>query len=186
MTTTNGSALITGIYAGLTNTFSVLANASPEGVTLSSISKARSNTALASSLNPTFASYIQTNFSTLDKNGDGVINASELSTLTNQISTQGLTRQQLSQLGSASGMSGQSLEQVLDHFSDIDANHDGKVTTAEISAYTIKSSEEKKKTEFANKAATNMSMFYGNDDSSAVDNTSILDYRYMNNGNNNS
>lgn len=184
MSTTNGSSIFTGIYAGLTNTFSVLANASPSGVTLSSISSARSNTALAATLNPTFASYIQTNFSTLDKDGDGVISSSELSTLTTQISTQGLTRQQLTQLGPASGMSNQSLEQVLEHFSDIDANHDGKVTTAEISAYTIKSAEDKKKTEFANKAATNMSMFYGNDDSSAVDSSSILDYRYMNSGNN--
>lgn len=181
MTNTNGSALITGISSGLINTFGVLANASPNGVTLSSISSARSNTALAATLNPTFASYIQTNFSSLDKNGDGIISASELTTITNQISKQGLTRSQLTQLGTASGMSNQSLEQVLEHFNDIDANHDGKVTTAEISAYTIKSAEDKKKTEFANKAATNMSVFYGSEDSSAADSSSLLDYKRMDN-----
>jgi len=183
MSTTNGSSIFAGIQAGLTSTLSILANNSPNGVTPSSISAARSNAALANSLNPTFASYIQTNFSSLDKDGDGVIGASELTTLTNQISTQGLTRAQLTQLGPASGISNQTLEQVLEHFNDIDANKDGKVTTAEISAYSINAAADKKKTEFANKAASNMSMFYGSEDSGNGDYSSILDHRNLTDGN---
>lgn len=183
MSASNGNSLFTGIYAGLTNTYSILANASPTGVTMASITAARSNTALASSLNPTFASYIQTNFSALDKDKDGVVSAAELSSLTHQISTQGLTQTQLMQLGTASGLSSETLEQVLQHFSNIDTNHDGKVSAAEIKAYSIKQAEDKKKTEFANRAATNMSVFYGDDNSSASDATSILDAITGNNNN---
>jgi len=177
----NSSSLFSGITSGLTSTYSILANASTSGVTLSSIASARANTTLASTLNPTFASYIQTNFASLDKDGSGVLSATEVSNLTNQMNTQGMTRSQLAQLGAASGMTGDALSQVLDHFSDIDANHDGKVTSAEISSYKITSAAEKKKTEFRNQAATNMSMFYGSEDSSAADSSSLLDFKYMNN-----
>ena len=177
----SGSSLLSGIYSGLTSTYSLLAQQSTGGVTLASIAAARTNTSNTNVLNQNFASYLQTNFSSLDKNNDGIIGANELTNFTNQISSQGMTQAQLTQLGSASGLSTSALEQVLDHFSDIDTNHDGKVTTAEISAYNITSSEDKKKTEFANKAATNMSVFYGDDSSSAADSSSILDFKYSKN-----
>lgn len=182
MSTLNGSSLLTGITSGLTSTYSILANASSGGVTLESINAARSNTALATTLNPTFASYIQTNFATIDADRDGVLSAKELSNMTNKISTQGVTQAQLSQLGTATGMSSETLEQVLQHFSDIDTNHDGRVTNAEITAYSLRSAEETKKMEFANKAAKNMSVFYGDDDASA-DSASLLSFKYMNNNN---
>lgn len=175
----NGTSLFTGVYSGLNTTFSTLANANADGVTLESITAARSNTTLNSSLNQTFASYMQTNFSSFDKDGDGVLSATEMSDFTNNLSTQGMTQSQLVQLGSASGLSTGTLEQVLNHFNEVDANKDGKVTMAEISAYGINSEAEKKKTEFANKAATNMSTFYGNEDSSAANSSSMLDYRYL-------
>ncbi len=76
-------------------------------------------------------------------------------------------------------MATKTLEQVLEHFSTIDANHDGKVTTAEISAYNITASMEKKRSEFASKAADDMSVFYGSDTSTST--TSLLDYKYGNN-----
>jgi len=178
MSTLNGQSLFTGIASGLNSTYSVLANASTDGVTLKSILAAKNNTALNNSLNQTFASYIQENFSNLDTDKNGKLSSTELSNLTNMISTKGLTAAQLSQLGTATGMSTKTLEQVLEHFSTIDANHDGKVTTAEISAYNITASMEKKKTEFANKAADNMSVFYGSDTASST--TSLLDYKYGN------
>lgn len=180
MSTLNGSSLLTGITSGLTSTYSILANASSGGVTLNSIAAARSNTAFATTLNPTFASYIQTNFASIDTDRDGVLSAKELSAMTNKISTQGVTQAQLTQLGTATGMSSETLEQVLQHFSDIDTNHDGRVTNAEITAYSLKSAEETKKMEFANKAAKNMSVFYGDDDA-AADSASLLAFKYMNN-----
>ena len=171
----NGTALLSGIYSGLTSTYSLIANQYPSGVTLANLSAARTNPTLNASLNQTFASYIQSNFSSLDKDKNGVISSTEMSALANKISTQGLTAAQLTQLGTASGLSTDALQQILTHFSQIDANGDGKVTTAEISAYNVTSAEDKKKTEFSTRAATNdMSVFYGNDSSSADDSSSLL------------
>mgnify|MGYP001809674938 CR=1 FL=1 len=175
MTTTNGSALFTGIYSGLTSTYSLIANNYTDGVTLANVSAAKTNSSLQSSLNSTFASYIQSNFSSLDADKDGVISSSEMSNLANKISTQGLTATQITQLGTASGLSTEALEKILEHFSEIDANGDGKVTTAEISAYNVTSKADEKKAEYADRAATNdMSVFYGASDSSSEDSSSLL------------
>jgi Ca2+-binding EF-hand superfamily protein len=177
-------SIFSGITSGLTNTYSILSQASSGQITLSSIAAAQSNSTYAASINPTFASYIQTNFANLDSNHDGVLGSSEINKLTTTINTTGLTSAQLSQLGSASGLSSNDLSQVLEHFSDIDANHDGKVTAAEISAYKLRSAEDKEKTEFRNKAATNMSVYYGSEDdtSSAPDSSSLLAFKYWNTG----
>jgi Ca2+-binding EF-hand superfamily protein len=176
METLNGSALLSGIYSGLTNTYSLIANQYPEGVTLANISAARANPSLNTSLNQTFASYMQSNFSSLDTDKNGIINSSEMNALSNQISTMGLTASQLMQLGTASGISGETLSKVLENFSKIDVNGDGKVTTAEISAYNITSAAEEKKEEYSTRAATtDMSIFYGSEDTSSIDSSSLLD-----------
>lgn len=187
MAYSNNGGIFAGVSAGLLSTYSTLANASgTSGVTLSSIASAQTNTSLSGHLNPTFASYIQSNFSSLDKDGDGVLSTSELSNFTNTINSTGMTAAQLSQLGSACGLSGETLNQVLEHFAQIDANGDGKVTSAEISAFKLKSAMENKKTEFANKAATNMSVFYSDDNASAnANSSSLVAFKYMNTGNNN-
>lgn len=175
-----------GITAGLTNTYSVLAQASQGKITLSSIAAAQSNSQFANQINPTFASYIQTNFANLDSNHDGVLGSAEISKLTTSINTTGLTAAQLSQLGAASGISGNDLSQVLEHFADIDANHDGKVTAAEISSYKLRSAEDKEKTIFKNKMAADMSIYYGNDDTSGTpDASSLLSFKYWNDGSSN-
>lgn len=184
MSTLSGAGLFSGISSGLTGTISLMANAYPGGLTLSNIADARTNPKLANYLNPTFASYIQTNFSSLDSDKDGMLGPKDLSTLTNKIMAQGLTAAQLTQLGAATGLAGTALEQVLAHFNDIDANHDGKVTMAEISAYNVTSASEKKKTEFMNKAAANQSVFYGDENaSSAANSSSLLSFKYLDDNN---
>jgi len=177
-------SLFSGITSGLNSTFSLLSTASQGSVTLANIAAAQSNTTYAPYINPTFASYIQTNFATLDTNHDGILEANEISQVTNSINATGLTSAQISQLGAASGLSSNDLSQVLEHFNDIDANHDGKVTAAEISAYKLRSAEDKEKTEFRNKAAADMSIYYGNDDeaSATPDSSSLLAYKYWNTG----
>lgn len=170
------SSLFSGVTSGLNNAFSILTTASSGSVTASSISSAMGNKTYASSLNSGFASYILSNFATLDKDGDGIINATEVSNLSNSIAKSGLTAAQLSQLGPAAGLSDETLEQVLEHFADIDANHDGKVTSAEISGYKITSAMDTKKDEFNNKMAANQSLFYG-DDSTTNDSSSLLAYK---------
>lgn len=176
----SGISLLSGITSGLTNTYSLLASQYPNGLTLENITSARGNTSLTTMLNQNFAAYMQTNFSSLDKNKDGKIDATEMTNFTNNLSAQGFTQAQLTQLGTATGMSTNALEQVLAHFNEIDTNHDGKVTNAEISAFSILSNEEKKKTEFSNQFASNMSVFYGDDDSSSASASSMVDFMYMN------
>lgn len=172
-----------GITSGLTSTYSVLAQASQGKITLSSIAAAQSNSQYAQQINPTFASYIQTQFANLDSNHDGILGSTEINKLTTSINITGLTAAQLSQLGAASGLSANDLSQVLEHFSDIDANHDGKVTAAEISAYKLKSAEDQKKTEYRNKAAADMSIYYADENASnEPDASSLLAYKYYNAG----
>ncbi len=181
------SSLFSGITSGLTSAYSILANASSGKVTLDNINTIRSDSSYATTLNQTFASYIQTNFSSLDKDNDGILSSVELTNLTNSINSTGLTSAQLSQLGTASGLSGDTLTQVLEHFADIDKNGDGKVTSAEIAAYKLTSAMDKKKTEFSNRAAANQSVFYGDENaSSAANSSSMLDYKYWNTGSNSS
>lgn len=174
------SSLFTGITSGLNGTFSILSKAANGSVTADSISNAMGSTSYASSLNPSFASYIASNFGSIDKDGNGTLTATEMSDLSNTIARTGLTAAQLSQLGTASGLSTETLEQVLEHFADIDANHDGKITSAEVSGYKITSAMEQKKDEFNNKMATNQSMFYDSDTSTA-DAGSMMAYKYWGN-----
>lgn len=184
MSTLSGSSLFAGITSGLTSTYSILANASSGNVTLSNIASTMGNSAYSGSINPTFASYIQSNFSSLDTNHDGTLSSAELSQVTNMMNATGMTRAQLSQLGSATGLSSQQMGQVLDHFVEIDTNGDGRVTAAEINAYNLTSAMEKKETEFKNRAAATMSVFYGDEDAgSKTDSSSLLSYKYLNNSN---
>ena len=120
---------------------------------------------------------MSTNFNSVDSNKDGIISADEIQKLMNNIATQGLTREQIISLGASSGLTGSLQETVLAHFDDIDANHDGKVTSQEISAYGVNSKVEKQKVADRNRVVNNMSLFYG--DSSEKYEGSLLDYRYL-------
>ena len=70
------------------------------------------------------------------------------------------------------------MTEILEHFDEIDTNGDGKITDAEISAFTVNSAKQEKMDEFRMKAASNMSTFYGSDSSDTSDTYSILSYKY--------
>ena len=182
----NGNSLLSGIYAGLTNTYSYLASKNPDGVTLDSITKARTDTTSNQYLNPTFASYLQTNFGSIDKDGDGIISSDEMSNLTNRMSAQGLTKEELTQMyaSGASGLSTDTINNILEHFDEMDTNHDGRITSAEISAYSVNSARMEKEDEFNNKFATDMSVFYGSESSSTDGTYSMLSYKYKSSNSN--
>lgn len=184
MTNSGGNSLLTGIYSGLTNTYSYLAAKYPNQVTLENINAARTDTKSANLINQSFASYMQTNFANIDKNGDGIISADEMSKTVNNMSTQGLTKEELTQLyaSGGSGLSASTMENILNNFDAMDTNHDGRITGAEISAYDLNCSRQKKEDEFNARFANNMSVFYGNEDES-TDSYSILSYKYSNNKN---
>lgn len=184
MSGSNGNSLFAGIYSGLTNTYSYLAAQHPNQVTLENINKTRTDTNSANYLNQSFASYLETNFSNIDKDKDGIISANEMSELTDTLSTQGLTKEELTQLYSsgASGLSTSTMENILNNFDAMDTNHDGRITSAEISAYDLTCSRMKKEDEFNARKASDMSVFYGSEDSSG-DSYSLLSYKYSNNKN---
>ncbi len=177
----NGSSLFTGINAGISNSFSILSSQYTEGITRENLNKALTNTNVTNTAyGATFASYLTNNFNSVDVNHDGKISADEVQKLMNNIATQGLTRDQIISLGAANGMTNSLQETVLAHFDDIDTNHDGKVTSQEISQYGVNSKLEKQKTADKNRIVNNMSIFYGSDNSDKYEG-SLLDYRYLDN-----
>jgi len=180
MANSNGSSLLTGIYAGLTNTYSYLASQYPNGLTLDNITEARTDSTKTQYINPTFASYLQSNFAKIDADGDGIITSEEMTNLTNRMSAQGLTKEELTQMyaSGASGLSTDTINNILEHFDDMDTNHDGRITSSEISAYSVNSSRMEKEDEFNNKFASDMSVFYGSESSSTDGAYSMLSYKY--------
>jgi len=175
----SGSSIIANISSNLTNTYSYLASLYPEdGVTYKNITAARNDTSNYLTLNQSFASYLQSNFSTFDKDGDGVISADEMTKATNTISSSGVSKSELSQLAASGAYSSETISKILDNFDSIDTNHDGRVTSAEISAYTYSCNKQEKIDEENYKKATGTSIFYGDDTSADVSSYSILSYRY--------
>lgn len=179
--TASGASIISNISSGLTNTYSYLASLYPQdGVTYKNITAAKNDTTNYLTLNQSFASYLQNNFSTIDKDGDGVISAAEMTNVTNTISSSGVSRTELSQLAASGSYSSEMVSKILENFDEIDTNHDGRVTSAEISSFTYSCNKREKIDEENYKKATNMSLFYGDEDSSEPSSYSILSYRYKN------
>lgn len=178
--TSAGSSIITSFSSNLANTYSYLAALFPkDGVTYKNITEARKDNTNYLTLNQPFAAYLQNNFKTLDKDGDGVISPEEMQNLTNTLSTAGVSRAELSQLVSTGAYSSEMVNKILEHFDEIDTNHDGRVTNAEINAFSHSCNKQAKIDEENYRKATGTSIFYGSDDSSTdVSSYSILSYRY--------
>lgn len=171
---------LSGIYAGLNSTYAYLASQYKDGLTLENIAEARTKTDNTNNLNQTFASYLQTNFSALDADGDGILSTEEANNSLNQMSASGLTKAQLTQLqaSGASGISNSDYSYILENFESIDSNGDGRITDAEIAAFKLTAARMEKEDEMNDKFATNMSTFYGSESSSSVGSYSILSYKY--------
>ena len=178
----SGSSIIASISSNLSNTYSYLASLYPEdGVTYKNITAARNDNTNYLTLNQPFATYLQNNFQTLDKDGDGVISADEMNNLTNTISTSGVSRTELTQLAASGAYSTDMINKILEHFDDMDTNHDGRITSAEISSFTHSCNKQEKIDEENYKKATQTSVFYGDDNASTdVSSYSILSYKYKN------
>ena len=173
----DGTSMFAGINSGFQNTFTQLTSKYSDGLTLENLtSSLQDSNLMNTTYGATFASYMTSNFSNLDSDGDGKISASEIQNLMTQMATQGLTREQIASLGGASGLTTSLQETVLNHFDQIDKNKDGKVSNQEIQAYGVESSLEKQKIADRNRMVNNMSMFY---DTDANYEGSLLDYRYL-------
>lgn len=187
MSNFSASSLFAGVNAGVTNSYAILSNLYSGGITQKNLASALTNTnVLTSQYGATFASYLSQNFGTLDKNGDGKLTEKEINKLTSQISTKGLTRDQVSSLGSMSGVSANAQATVLDHFNDIDTNHDGYVSSGEVQAYILQSKIENRKQTDQNKMINRTSLFYGDDDPDSKTYSSLLSYKWIQDDNKNS
>ena len=178
----SGSSIIASISSNLSNTYSYLASLYPEdGVTYKNITAARNDNTNYLTLNQPFATYLQNNVQTLDKDGDGVISADEMNNLTNTISTSGVSRTELTQLMMSGAYSTDMVNKILEHFDEMDTNHDGRITSAEISSFTHSCNKQEKIDEENYRKATQTSVFYGDDNASTdVSSYSILSYKYKN------
>ena len=105
-----------------------------------------------------------------------------MNNLSNTLSTQGLTKEELTQLyaSGSSGLSDSTMTKILEHFDEMDTNHDGRITSAEISAYDVNCARMEVEDDFNNRKATDMSVFYG-DSSASTDTYSLLSYKYKSN-----
>lgn len=175
----DGTSMFTGVNAGFTNAFAQLSGQYADGITLENLNKALTNINITNTAyGATFASYMTNNFNSIDSDRDGVISAEEIQNLMSQMATQGMTREQLMTLAGATGMSSSLTQTVLEHFNEIDKNHDGKVSNQEIQTYGVESDLEKRKIDDRNRLVNNMSMYYDVDDTYEG---SLLDYRYLDN-----
>ncbi len=129
------------------------------GLTLQNIVNPTDEAKKTANLNYNFSQYLASNFSSIDMDGDGIISESDLSQYTSNLSASGLTYNQLVQLCSQ-GTTNSLLETVLNNFSEIDANGDGRVTSAEISGYGINKELEEVKEKYPKVDPEQMSMFY--------------------------
>ena len=180
MSKLSGSSLFTGVNAGVANSYAILSNLYSDGLTQKNLTKALSNNSvLTSQYGTTFASYLSQNFSSLDKNKNGTLSADEVQTLMNQLSTQGMTRAQIQSLGSMSGISAETQATILDHFNDIDTNHDGYVSNAEVQGYTLQSKLENQKTKDQNRMINHTSLFYGDENANNSSSSSLLSYKWL-------
>lgn len=179
MSLTNGQALFANALSGLQNTYSILAKNTTNtgGITIDDLTNPSTTVVQQLGGNMSFAQFLTSNFSAIDKDGDGTISATDMSNLTNKLSQNGLTYEELCQLCS-SGMSGSDmLTNVLTYFSQIDTNKDGRVTNAEIQAFNLKADEERLKTEYGSFRSSSMSVFYG-EEGSETEPSSLIDNLY--------
>ncbi len=180
MSVLSGSSLISSAVSGLTNAYGVLSSQNSDGSGLKVSNLTNLSPAVLNQLGGTsnsFVSYLTTNFGNMDKNNDGIISVDELTNVTNDLKSQGLTKEQISNL--CSSMSGtDSYSKILEYFDQIDANHDGKVTDAEIKAFSYKSQRQKLDTQFNGVKASNYSIYYTDESSYGETPTSIVDGLY--------
>lgn len=178
MSNFSASSLFAGVNAGVMNSYAMLSKMYSGGITQKNLSEAMTNPNLiASGYGSTFAAYLTQNFGTIDRNGDGKITEKEMNKVMNQMSTKGLTREQVSTLGSMSGVSANAQSTILDHFTDIDTNHDGYVSSAEVQSYILQSKIENRKEQDMNRMINKTSLFYADENADEKTYSSLLSYK---------
>jgi len=167
----NSNQLLLNTKFGLQRVFDALNKTDLNGVSLEDF--VNQNQIAISDL--PFSDLLKLNFSNVDADKNQVISSEEMTTLLNSIDKQGLTYAQLQALSGQAGLSATDskklLDEVVENFNKVDTNHDGKVSETEINAYKYNKEVEDKKTEFCEFKASNISIFYAEDSTTASDST---------------
>ncbi len=181
MTYLNGQSLFSSATAGLSSTYSTLLSLSGSNgkLSLSSLTDPSDEVVSLLGSNNSFMSYLTSNFSSIDSDGDGNISSKDITKLTTAMQQKGLTYNEISQL-CASGGSSTLTDTVLTYFNQIDKDKDGRVTSAEISAFGIESDKHQMENKYKSFRSSSMSTFYGSE-SADDDTSSVLDSLYPTN-----
>lgn len=166
MANLNGQGMLSSALYGLTNTYSILSkNNKNGGLSIEDLTNPSSTVLQQLGGNTSFTQFLSSNFASI-AGKDGKIDADDMTNLTNKLSQNGLSYEEICQLCSSGAMGNSSLTNtVLTYFNQIDKNKDGRVTNAEIQGFGMKSEEEKMKTEYQSFKSSSMSVFYGDEDS---------------------
>lgn len=176
MTILNGQALLSTAMAGLTNTYSTLMSsnsASGKGLSMDDLANVSTNTMLSLGSNYSFLQYLTTNFKSLDNDGDGEISGKDLNNLMSTMQSKGLTYNELQSLCTSGNGDTSLLSTVLTYFNKIDENGDGRVTSEEITKFSMNNQRYEVEAKYKSFKASSASLYYS--DGVEDDTSSVLD-----------
>lgn len=175
MSILNGQSLLASAMSGLTSTYSTLMSnsSSGTGISLNDLSNLSSTTLLSLGSNYSFVQYLTNNFASLDKDGDGEITGNDLSNLMSTMQSKGLTYNEIQSLCASGNCDSSLLSTVLTYFNKIDANGDGRVTSEEITKFSMDCQQYEVEKKYKSFKASNTSLYYN--DGVEDDTSSVLD-----------
>ncbi len=174
MSMLNGQSLLASALAGLSSTYSTLMTnktSDSKGLTIDDLTNVSNNTLMHLGNNYSFLQYLTTNFSNVDKDGDGEITSSDLNFLMNTMQSHGLTYNEIQSLCTTGNGDSSLLSTVLTYFNKIDANGDGRITSDEITKFSYDSQRYEVEAKYKSFKASSTSLFYSEgveDDTSSV------------------
>ncbi len=176
MSILNGQSLLSSAMAGLTNTYSTIMSdksSTGSGLTLDDLSNVSSKTMANLGYNSTFLQYLTSNFSTLDNDGDGQITGNDMNNLMSTMQSKGLTYNELQTLCASGNTDSSLLSTVLAYFNKIDSNGDGRVTSEEITKFSMDAQMYNVEQKYKSYKASSASLYYN--DGVEDDTSSVLD-----------
>ncbi len=176
MTLLNGQSLLATAMAGLSDTYSTLMSTSSKsgkGLTLDDLNNVSSTAKLNLGTNTTFLQYLTSNFKNIDKDGDGEITGNDMTKIMDTMQAQGLTYNEIQTLCMNGNVNNSLLSTVLTYFNKIDSNGDGRVTSEEITKFSISCQKDELEQKYKSYRASQTSLFYS--DGVEDDTSSVLD-----------
>lgn len=176
MSILNGQSLLASAMSGLSTTYSTLMNdktSTGKGLTLDDLSNVSTSTMANLGYNYTFLQYLTNNFGSLDKDGDGEINGTDMQSMMTTMQSKGMTYNEIQTLCASGNVDSSLYSTVLQYFNQIDSNGDGRVTSDEITKFSYDCQREEALSKYKSYKASNTSLYYN--DGVEDDTSSVLD-----------